>query len=94
LKREDFAEGRFVLFRSSRSTPRVIAFNCKLSLRAVRPGQNATTASKELLYGAHVYVVPTLSATRLAGRGKPTETFSQTRRLVKRTEKPAKEQTH
>jgi len=88
LKREDFAEGRFVLSRKLEEyLPRVIAFNGKLPFEQFAQRKCNYGLQKELLYGAHVYVLPTTIGQTSRGHGDSLKHFRKLADLVKRTEK-------
>jgi len=95
LKREDFAEGRFVLSRKLEEyLPRVIAFNGKLPYEQFAQRKCNYGIQKELLYGAHVYVLPTTLGDMSRGKSDRLKHFRKLADLVKRTEKTREEQTH
>src|ERR1700736_2212707 len=59
LAREDFAEGRIVLSQKLEEfSPRVVAFNGKLTYEQFAQRKCKSGLQKGLLYGAHVYVLP------------------------------------
>jgi len=92
LKREDYAEGRFVLSRKLEEfTPRIVAFNGKhtyeqFSQRKCKYGQQ-----KQLLYGALVYVLPTTVAAETRGKSERLQHFRKLAQLVSKTEKAREE---
>jgi double-stranded uracil-DNA glycosylase len=88
LKREDYAEGRFVLSRKLEEfLPRVIAFNGKLPFEQFAQRKCNYGIQKELLYGAHVYVLPTTIGATSRGKSDRLKHFRKLAELVKRTEK-------
>ena len=87
LKREDYAEGRFVLSRKLEEyLPRVIAFNGKLPFEQFAQRKCNYGIQKELLYGAHVYVLPTTIGATSRGKSDRLKHFRKLADLVKRTE--------
>jgi mismatch-specific thymine-DNA glycosylase len=88
LKREDFAEGRFVLSRKLEEfLPRVVAFNGKLPYEQFAQRKCKYGVQKELLYGARVYVLPTTIEQTASNRGERLKHFRKLAELVKHTEK-------
>jgi TDG/mug DNA glycosylase family protein len=88
LKREDFAEGRFVLSRKLEEfLPRVVAFNGKLPYEQFAQRKCRYGVQKELLYGARVYVLPTTVDQTPRNRGERLKHFRKLAELVKHTEK-------
>lgn len=88
LKREDFAEGRFVLSRKLEEfLPRVVAFNGKLPYEQFAQRKCRYGIQNELLYGARVYVLPTTIDQAPRSRGERLKHFRKLAELVKQTEK-------
>ena len=95
LKREDFAEGRFVLSRKLEEfLPRVVAFNGKLPYEQFAQRKCKYGVQKELLYGAHIYVLPTTIEQTARNRGERLNHFRKLAELVKQTEKLRESQPH
>jgi len=95
LKREDFAEGRFVLSRKLEEfLPRVVAFNGKLPYEQFAQRKCKYGVQKELLYGARVYVLPTTVDQNARNRGERLKHFRKLAELVKQTEKLREAQNH
>jgi mismatch-specific thymine-DNA glycosylase len=88
LKREDFAEGRIVLAQKLvEYSPRVIAFNGKLSYEQFAQRKCRYGIQKELLYGAQVYVLPAVAAQPPRPKSEQVKHFRNLARLVERTSK-------
>src|SRR3974390_1154608 len=88
LKREDYAEGRFVLSKKLEEfLPRVVAFNGKLPYEQFAQRKSKYGVQKELLYGARVYVLPPTIETTARSRGECLRHFRKLAELVKQTEK-------
>ncbi|HUL35535.1 MAG TPA: mismatch-specific DNA-glycosylase [Candidatus Eisenbacteria bacterium] len=88
LKREDFAEGRFVLSRKLEEyLPRVVAFNGKMVYEQFAQRKCKYGLQKELLYGARVYVLPTTIGANSRGRGEHMKHFRRLADLIRETEK-------
>ena len=88
LKREDFAEGRIVLAQKLvEYTPRVVAFNGKLTYEQFAQRKCRFGVQKELLYGAQVYVLPAIGGNSTRGKAEHVKHFRNLARLVERTTK-------
>jgi mismatch-specific thymine-DNA glycosylase len=88
LKREDFAEGRIVLAQKLvEFSPRVIAFNGKLSYEQFAQRKCKYGLQKGLLYGAQVYVLPATSGQITDGKAERVKHFRNLARLVDRATK-------
>jgi len=88
LKRDDFAEGRFVLSRKLEEfAPRVVAFNGKLPYEQFAQRKCKYGVQKEPLYGAKVYVLPTTIELNAHNRSERLKHFRKLAELVKQTEK-------
>jgi mismatch-specific thymine-DNA glycosylase len=88
LKREDFAEGRIVLSQKLEEfSPRVVAFNGKLTYEQFAQRKCKHGLQKELLYGARVYVLPTTSAASPGNKSERLVHFRKLAQLVRRVEK-------
>jgi len=95
LKREDFAEGRFVLSKKLEEyLPRVVAFNGKLPFEQFAQRKCKYGLQKELLYGARVYVLPTTIETTARSRGERLRHLRKLAELVKQTEQSREVQAH
>jgi len=87
LKREDFAEGRFVLSKKLEEfLPRVVAFNGRLPYEQFAQRKCKYGIQKEYLYGARVYVLPATIEQTLKNRGERLRHFRKLAQLVKQTE--------
>jgi mismatch-specific thymine-DNA glycosylase len=85
LKREDFAEGRIVLAQKLvEFTPRVIAFNGKLTYEQFAQRKCKYGVQKELLYGAQVYVLPAIRGQNAGRKAEHVKHFRNLARLVER----------
>jgi TDG/mug DNA glycosylase family protein len=88
LKREDFAEGRIVLAQKLvEYSPRVVAFNGKLTYEQFAQRKCRFGVQKELLYGAQVYVLPAIAGNSTRGKAEHLKHFRNLARLVERTTK-------
>ena len=88
LSREDFAEGRIVLSQKLEEfAPHVVAFNGKLTYEQFAQRKCRYGQQKELLYGAHVYVLPTTIGQTSRRHSDSLKHFRKLADLVKRTEK-------
>jgi len=88
LKREDFAEGRIVLSQKLEEfTPRVVAFNGKLTYEQFAQRKCKYGLQKGLLYGAHVYVLPLTARQDKKGKNDKLQHFRKLAQLIKRIEK-------
>jgi TDG/mug DNA glycosylase family protein len=87
LTREDFAEGRIVLSqRLGEYTPHVIAFNGKLAFEQFAQRKCKFGLQKDLLYGAHVYVLPETNTQDPEGNSERVRHFRKLAQLVSHTE--------
>ena len=94
LKREDFAEGRFVLSRKLEEyLPRVIAFNGKLPFEQFAQRKCNFGLQKGLLYGAQVFVVPSTGNQNSRSKSDRIRLFRKLAQLIEKTEK-ARESHH
>jgi double-stranded uracil-DNA glycosylase len=90
LKREDFAEGRILLSQKLEEyAPRVIAFNGKMTFQQFAQRKCNYGVQKGLLYGAHIYVLPSTSGQNAQGKGERLKHFRNLARLVERSTKAA-----
>ena len=89
LAREDFAEGRIVLSqRLEEFTPRVVAFNGRLTYEQFAQRKCKFGLQKERLYGARVFVLPATPGQPAPGKGdNKLQYFRKLAQLVKRVEK-------
>lgn len=88
LNREDFAEGRIVLAQKLEEfSPRVIAFNGKLTYEQFAQRKCKYGLQKESLYGAQVYVLPSTSGQNAKAKGERTKHFRNLARVVDRASK-------
>jgi TDG/mug DNA glycosylase family protein len=88
LKREDFAEGRIVLSQKLEEfSPRVVAFNGKMTYEQFSQRKCKFGLQKELLYGAQVYVLPATTAQSAAAKSDRIKHFRGLARLVERASK-------
>lgn len=95
LKREDFAEGRFVLSKKLEEfLPRVVAFNGRLPYEQFAQRKCKYGIQKELLYGARVYVLPASMEQTAKNRGERLRHFRKLAQLVKQTEAQREGQHH
>ena len=95
LKREDFAEGRIVLSQKLEEfTPHVVAFNGKLTYEQFAQRRCKYGMQKELLYGAHVYVLPSTSGANNKFKNEKLVHFRKLARLVAKVEKTRDAQAH
>jgi len=87
IEREEFAEGRILLARKLEEfTPKVLAFNGKIVFEKFAQRPCKFGLQKELLYGAHVFVLPSTSGQNAVGRGQKLRYFKQLAALLKRLE--------
>ena len=87
LKREDFAEGRFVLSRKLEEfLPRVVAFNGRLPYEQFAQRKCKYGMQKELLYGARVYVLPATIEQTAKNHVERLRHFRKLAQLVRQTE--------
>jgi TDG/mug DNA glycosylase family protein len=95
LKREDFAEGRFVLSKKLEEfLPRVVAFNGRLPYEQFAQRKCTYGIQKEHLYGARVYVLPATIEQTPRNRGERLRHFRKLAQLVKQTEAQREAQHH
>ena len=88
LTREDFAEGRILLSQKlDEFAPRVIAFNGKIVYEQFAQRKCKFGMQKELLYGAHIYVLPSSSGQNAAAQRERLLHFRKLAQLVRKTEK-------
>ena len=88
LSREDFAEGRIVLSqRLEEFTPRVVAFNGKLTYEQFAQRKCKFGLQKERLYGARVFVLPATPGQQSKGKDDKLPYFRKLAQLVRRVEK-------
>lgn len=88
LTREDFAEGRIVLSQKlGEFSPRVVAFNGKLTYEQFAQRKCAYGLQKESLYGARVYVLPSTSGKNARSKSTRVRHFRKLAHLVERTQK-------
>lgn len=88
LTREDFAEGRIVLSQKLEEfSPRVVAFNGKLTYEQFSQRKAKFGLQKEKLYGARVYVLPATPSPATPGRNEKLTHFRKLAQLLKRVEK-------
>jgi len=85
LERQEFAEGRVLLAKKLEEfRPRVIAFNGKMVYEKFMGRPCKLGLQKELLYGAHVFVLPSTSAQNGGtGLGVKTRYFKKLGALLK-----------
>ena len=90
LNREDFAEGRIVLAQKLEEfSPRVVAFNGKLTYEQFAQRKCRYGLQKGSLYGAQIYVLPSTSGQNARGKAERAKHFRNLARLL---ERPAKAQ--
>lgn len=95
LKREDFAEGRFVLSRKIEEfSPRVVAFNGKLAYEQFAQRRCNYGLQKQLLYGAQVYVLPGTVGATSRSRSEGLKHFRKLAGLIERNEKARESGSH
>jgi mismatch-specific thymine-DNA glycosylase len=88
LNRADFAEGRIILSQKLEEyTPRVVAFNGKLTYEQFSQRKCYYGLQKVLLYGACVYVLPSTSGQNAQGRSERLKHFRKLAQLIQRTER-------
>jgi double-stranded uracil-DNA glycosylase len=88
LSRQDFAEGRIVLSQKLEEfTPRVVAFNGKLTYEQFAQRKCKCGLQKEPLYGARVYVLPATPSPENDKKSEKLVHFRKLAQLVKRIEK-------
>ena len=87
LRREDFAEGRIVLSQKLEEfSPRVVAFNGKLTYELFAQRKCKYGLQKELLYGARVYVLPETARQDGKGKSEKLQHFRKLAQLIRRVE--------
>lgn len=87
INREEFAEGRILLAQKLEEfTPKVIAFNGKIVFERFAQRPCKLGLQKQLLYGAHVFVLPSTSGQNAVGRGQKLRYFKQLAALLRRLE--------
>lgn len=88
LTREDFAEGRIVLSQKLEEfSPRVVAFNGRLTFEQFAQRKCKFGLQKERLYGARVFVLPATPGGQPANKKDAILQFRKLAALVKRVEK-------
>jgi hypothetical protein len=88
LTREDFAEGRIVLSQKLEEfSPRVVAFNGRLTFEQFAQRKCKFGLQKERLYGARVFVLPAIPGGQPAKKKEAILQFRKLAALVKRVEK-------
>lgn len=88
LTREDFAEGRIVLSQKLEEfSPRVVAFNGRLTFEQFAQRKCKFGLQKERLYGARVFVLPATPGGQPANKKEAILQFRKLAALVKRVEK-------
>lgn len=95
LKREDFAEGRIVLSQKLEEfSPRIVAFNGKVTYEQFAQRKCKYGLQKELLYGARVYVLPATAGQSDQRKSEKLLHFRKLAQLVKRVENERDAQPH
>ena len=85
LTREEFAECRIVLSQKLQEyTPRVVAFNGKMTFESFSQRPCKLGLQKELLYGAQVFVLPSTSGQNAISRASKLRYFRQLATLLKK----------
>ena len=85
LAREDFAEGRIVLSQKLEEfSPRVVAFNGKMTYELFAQRKCKFGLQKDSLYGARVYVLPSTPGPEMKSRSDKLQHFRKLAQLVKR----------
>src|SRR5712691_1641789 len=85
IDRQEFAEGRILLAQKLEEfIPRVIAFNGKIVFEKFAQRPCKLGLQKELLYKAHVFVLPSTSGQNAVGRGQKLRYFKQLAALLRR----------
>src|SRR5271170_246436 len=83
LSREDFAEGRIVLSQKLEEfSPRVIAFNGKLTYEQFAQRKCNYGLQKQLLYGAQVFVLPSTVVHNPRGKSERLKHFRKLAQLL------------
>ncbi len=83
LKRQDFAEGRYVLSQKLEEfVPRVVAFHGKMTYEQFAQRTCKLGLQKEKLYGATVFVLPSASGANTTGRGPKLKVFRALAKLI------------
>lgn len=94
LNREDFAEGRIVLAQKLEEfSPRVVAFNGKVTYEQFAQRKCRYGLQKGSLYGAQIYVLPSTSGQNARGHAERKRHFRNLARLLERSGK-SKESSH
>lgn len=87
LTRQDFAEGRVVLSQKLEElAPRVVAFHGKLTYERYAQRKCALGLQKGTLYGAKVFVLPSVSGANPKGRSQKLRHFRKLGALLKKLE--------
>jgi TDG/mug DNA glycosylase family protein len=95
LAREDFAEGRIVLSQKLEEfSPRVVAFNGKMTYELFAQRKCKFGLQKESLYGARVYVLPATPGPDVKSKREKLQHFRKLAQLVKRVEKDRESGAH
>jgi mismatch-specific thymine-DNA glycosylase len=88
LKREDFAEGRIVLSQKLEEfSPRVVAFNGKLTYEQFAQRKCNYGLQKGSLYGAQVFVLPSTVGQTPRSKSDSMKHFRKLAQLISRAEK-------
>jgi mismatch-specific thymine-DNA glycosylase len=88
LKREDFAEGRIVLSQKLEEfSPRVVAFNGKLTYEQFAQRKCNYGLQKNSLYGAQVFVLPSTVGQTPRSKSDGMKHFRKLAQLISRAEK-------
>jgi mismatch-specific thymine-DNA glycosylase len=88
ISREDFAEGRIVLSQKLEEfTPRVVAFNGRLTYEQFAQRKCKYGLQKELLYGARVFVLPATPGSQMKDKKEKLQHFRKLAQVVKRVAK-------
>jgi TDG/mug DNA glycosylase family protein len=83
LERQEFAEGRVILSQKLQEfKPRVVAFNGKITFEKFSQRVCKLGVQKDLLYGAHVFVLPSSSGLNALGSGVKMRYFRQLAKLL------------
>ncbi len=95
LKREDYAEGRIVLSQKLEEfAPHVVAFNGKMTYEQFSQRKCKFGIQKEQLYGAKVYVLPSISGANATDRSEKLRHFRKLAQLVARIGKEHEIRSH
>lgn len=88
LEREDFSAGRVLLSRKIEElAPRIVAFHGKMTYEYFTQRRCKLGAQKELLYGAHLFVLPSSSGANAVGRTAKLKVFRELAKLMRKGEK-------